>query len=464
MNSHPSKFILEKCLYDNLQNNICLTEVIHKNIIINQYISNGFGGPQGPTGPTGTKGPSGDTGPNGAIGPAGIRGLSGPTGTTGPDGTLGPTGYTGPTGSTGLPGSDGNQGPTGNVGDKGITGNTGSNGQTGQIGPTGPTGSNGLPGIIGTTGPTGPNGIDGQIGTTGATGAAGPRGEVGPIGGLNACCYGDYIFWDGRGWTASSQGQTIFNSIQNTTSIWQPLSNPENYLPSFYIDGSENKTVVELTIGYINIEVTPGVKSPINVLFQIYPDLISGNTPSGPNTSNVLISVDLSFSYVNTTNTLFSTIIPPGSITLEPQYYYWIRFAPDDANSNWEAYWSEGNFGGTNVSTNYYYDEIGSMNFTSNSSNDCGNFLVKVCNETMTKVGIGCQAGNTGQGTNSVAVGFQAGALGQGDYSIAIGFQSGITGQADNSIILNATGRPLNSFTNGFFVAPIRKITGCTGF
>jgi len=461
MNCDTSKFIMKDYLYDNLKNYTPLTEVIHEKIIINQYITNGSGGTQGPTGPTGPKGASGDTGPNGSIGPAGIRGVTGPTGTTGSDGPLGATGSQGPTGPIGLTGSDGPQGATGGIGSRGETGPTGQNGSNGEIGPTGPTGADGISGETGDTGPTGSNGLDGTIGSTGATGPPGAVGEVGPIGGLNPCCNGDYIYWDGSGWTASSQGQTIFDSTQNTTSIWYPMSNPENYLPSFFIDGSENKIVVEITIGYINIEVDTDVKNPINVLVQIYPDLISGNTPSGPNTSNVLFTVDLSFSYVNTTNTLFSTIIPPGSITLAPQYYYWIRFAPDDSTSNWQAYWAEGNFGGTNVSTNYYYDEIGSMSVINNLSNDCGNFLVKICNETLTKVGIGCQAGNTGQGINSVAVGFEAGASGQGDYSIAIGFQAGVTAQADNSIILNATGIPLNSFSSGFFVAPIRKTTGC---
>ena len=75
-------------------------------------------------------------------------------------------------------------------------------------------------------------------------------------------------------------------------------------------------------------------------------------------------------------------------------------------------------------------------------------------------VAIGYRAGQTGQQNISVAIGYEAGQINQGDYAIAIGTGAGKNNQSDNSIILNASGSALNCSTNGFYVKPIRNITG----
>jgi hypothetical protein len=75
-------------------------------------------------------------------------------------------------------------------------------------------------------------------------------------------------------------------------------------------------------------------------------------------------------------------------------------------------------------------------------------------------IAIGYLTGNDVQGTGAIAIGRQAGQTSQGAYSIAIGRQAGQTSQVSNSIIINASGANLNAAAAGFYVNPIREVTG----
>jgi hypothetical protein len=59
-----------------------------------------------------------------------------------------------------------------------------------------------------------------------------------------------------------------------------------------------------------------------------------------------------------------------------------------------------------------------------------------------------------------IALGFRAGATSQGANSIAIGNSAGFLNQPANSIIINASGSVLNGSAAGFYVEPIREVTG----
>jgi len=73
--------------------------------------------------------------------------------------------------------------------------------------------------------------------------------------------------------------------------------------------------------------------------------------------------------------------------------------------------------------------------------------------------------GSNVQQTYAVAIGQDAGLTGQGSYAIAIGYQAGYSQQNSNSIAINGTSNPLNVYSQGFFVNPIRtQIYGITGF
>ena len=74
------------------------------------------------------------------------------------------------------------------------------------------------------------------------------------------------------------------------------------------------------------------------------------------------------------------------------------------------------------------------------------------------KITLGQNAGQTGQGTNAIALGQEAGQTNQGNNAVAIGYLAGQTGQHANSIVINASGSALNTGTTGTcFVAPIRN-------
>jgi hypothetical protein len=90
-------------------------------------------------------------------------------------------------------------------------------------------------------------------------------------------------------------------------------------------------------------------------------------------------------------------------------------------------------------------------------------------------IAIGSAAGNTSQGSTAIAIGSstglnqgdaavaigdQAGATSQGDYAIAIGYQAGQTNQPASSIVINASGSALDGSAAGFYVDPIRELTG----
>jgi len=75
-------------------------------------------------------------------------------------------------------------------------------------------------------------------------------------------------------------------------------------------------------------------------------------------------------------------------------------------------------------------------------------------------VAVGVGAGKTSQGDSAVAIGNVAGFNGQGANAIAIGKAAGATSQPANSIVINASGIALDGAAAGFYVAPIREVTG----
>jgi len=81
-------------------------------------------------------------------------------------------------------------------------------------------------------------------------------------------------------------------------------------------------------------------------------------------------------------------------------------------------------------------------------------------NQGYRAVAIGDGAGDTSQGMSAVAIGTQAGQTNQGAYSIAIGALSSNANQSANSIVINATGSSITVASAGFYVAPIREVTG----
>lgn len=179
---------------------------------LQQNLSAGATGPQGPvgaTGPVGQSGPSGATGVIGATGPAGATGAVGPQGATGPvgpapvvtphetdpdkiyvdgvaivsvQGTTGPTGATGPAGPTPVVTpheTDSDKIYVGGVLIAAAQGATGPSGPVGLTGATGPEGPTGVAGPMGATGPAGQTGPAGAAGTNGVTGATGVQGPAG---------------------------------------------------------------------------------------------------------------------------------------------------------------------------------------------------------------------------------------------------------------------------------------------
>ena len=75
-------------------------------------------------------------------------------------------------------------------------------------------------------------------------------------------------------------------------------------------------------------------------------------------------------------------------------------------------------------------------------------------------VAIGIGAGQTNQGASAVAIGDVAGYTNQGVNAVAIGKAAGATSQPANSIVINASGVALNGSAAGFYVNPIREVTG----
>jgi hypothetical protein len=80
-------------------------------------------------------------------------------------------------------------------------------------------------------------------------------------------------------------------------------------------------------------------------------------------------------------------------------------------------------------------------------------------NQGLYGVAIG-EAGFSNQGARAIAIGSLAGATNQGANAIAIGHNAGNVSQAANSIVLNASGSVLNGSAAGFYVNPIRELSG----
>lgn len=78
-------------------------------------------------------------------------------------------------------------------------------------------------------------------------------------------------------------------------------------------------------------------------------------------------------------------------------------------------------------------------------------------------VSVGRDSGYNNQGVQAVSIGSEAGSSNQGTNSIAIGYRAGYNSQNANSIVLNASGAALNGSAAGFFVDPIRSTATGTG-
>jgi hypothetical protein len=87
-------------------------------------------------------------------------------------------------------------------------------------------------------------------------------------------------------------------------------------------------------------------------------------------------------------------------------------------------------------------------------------FVAATSNQGPGAIAIGDGTAQTNQGGGAIAIGSLAGSTNQGASSIAIGYQAGATTTTANSIILNASGSTLDSAAAGFYVAPIREVTG----
>ena len=87
-------------------------------------------------------------------------------------------------------------------------------------------------------------------------------------------------------------------------------------------------------------------------------------------------------------------------------------------------------------------------------------FVAGTSNQGPGAIAIGDGTAQTNQGGGAIAIGTLAGSTNQGASSIAIGYQAGATTTTANSIILNASGSTLDSAAAGFYVAPIREVTG----
>ena len=78
-------------------------------------------------------------------------------------------------------------------------------------------------------------------------------------------------------------------------------------------------------------------------------------------------------------------------------------------------------------------------------------------------VAIGYTTAQVTQRQGAVAIGWSAGQTNQGVNAIAIGYRAGFTNQNASSIVLNASGVALEAAAAGFFVNPVRNLTGASG-
>ena len=78
-------------------------------------------------------------------------------------------------------------------------------------------------------------------------------------------------------------------------------------------------------------------------------------------------------------------------------------------------------------------------------------------------VAIGYTTAQITQKQGAVAIGWSAGQTNQGANAIAIGYRAGFTNQNASSIVLNASGVALEAAAAGFFVNPVRNLTGTSG-
>ena len=81
-------------------------------------------------------------------------------------------------------------------------------------------------------------------------------------------------------------------------------------------------------------------------------------------------------------------------------------------------------------------------------------------NQGPVSIAIGKSAAQLSQGFQAIALGVEAGQNNQGANAVAIGTKAGNTSQAANSIAINASGVNLNPSNSGFYVDPIRNVSG----
>lgn len=75
-------------------------------------------------------------------------------------------------------------------------------------------------------------------------------------------------------------------------------------------------------------------------------------------------------------------------------------------------------------------------------------------------IAIGSNTAQANQATQAVAIGYAAGQYSQGTNAVAIGSFAGNNAQVNNSIAINASGASLNPTNAGFYVDPIRNVSG----
>jgi hypothetical protein len=106
----------------------------------------------------------------------------------------------------------------------------------------------------------------------------------------------------------------------------------------------------------------------------------------------------------------------------------------------------------TNAGTTFTGLQLGTTPMTSAAISNDGSYITVSNTTTVYTL-------NNNSSGYTVAIGNQAGAINQYQNAIAIGNYAGNYYQYSNSIILNATGSPLNSANQGFYVAPITQYT-----
>lgn len=273
------------------------------------------------------------------------------------------------------------------------------------------------------SGPTGATGETGPTGATGVTGATGPTGSLGVTGTF----YSDYIFWN-----SNTVSWDVGNSTLHLGSFAGETGNGIETVALGYNAGGYNQSDYAIAVGSSAGQTGQGNKS-------ISIGNLAGNETQGD------FAVAIGYSAGKTSQRV-------NAIGIGPNAGY------DNQKENAIAI---GNSAGEN-SQGIHSVSIGYLTARYNQ----GDYSVAIgpsagfTGQVDESIAIGINAGYDTQGSNAIAIGQNAGYTGQGENSIAIGKGAGVTGQPANSIILNASGTSITPGTTGFFVNPVRGITG----